>query len=73
MQGRKREQAGTHLVEVDLDGTDVRGADGDHAEEAVSPTAEECYALVEHEQVLEPARDVGRHAEQVACAGVSAV
>ena len=44
------------MVKVDLDAPDVGCADGDHAEEAVLPAAEECDTLVEHEEVFEPLR-----------------
>lgn len=51
------------LVEVDFDGADVGGADGDHGEEAVAPAAEEGDALVQDEEVFEPFGDVGAYAE----------
>ncbi|KAL7285892.1 hypothetical protein ACG7TL_001003 [Trametes sanguinea] len=57
----------TYLVKVDLDTADVGRAHGDHAEEAVSPTAEQRDAFVQDEQVRQALRHPGRDREQVAC------
>lgn len=65
LQGRVRRVV-TNLVKVYLDAAHVRRTDGNHAEEAVSPSTKERNALVEDEQVLEPLRHVRRHREQFA-------
>ena len=54
----------THLVEVDLDAADVGRADGNHAEEAVSPATEECDTFVQNEQVLQTFGHVRRDREE---------
>lgn len=49
---RMRFGACAYGVKVHFDATDVGRADGDHAEETVSPSTEESDPFVEHEQVL---------------------
>lgn len=63
----RRQAVGAQLaVKVDLDGADVGGADGDVAEEAPAPAAEQHDALVEREEPREGALEVGRHAVELA-------
>ena len=47
-------QEGTdaHLIEVNLDTSDVRCADRDHAEEAICPPPEQRDALIQDKQIL---------------------
>ena len=44
----RRFRGGTYGIKVDLDAADVGRANGNHAEKAIAPSAEECDALVEH-------------------------
>lgn len=61
------EAVGAQLaIKVDLDGADVGGADGDVAEEAPAPAAEQHDALVEREEAGQRALQVRRHAVQLA-------
>lgn len=65
--GIGREAVSAELaVEVDFDGADVRGADGDVGEEAPAPAAEEYDALVEGEEAGERALEVGGDAVEFA-------
>lgn len=52
--GEVRAQGG---VEVEDDGSDVRRADGDHAEEPMSPSSKECDAFIQDEETGEAARE----------------
>lgn len=63
--GRQRVRAQL-AIEVDLNGPDVRRADGRAREEAPAPAAEQDDALVECEEAWQRALQVRRHAVQLA-------
>src|SRR6266542_6744783 len=42
-----------HLIEVDVDTTDICGTNRNHAEETMSPTSEKSNTLVKHKEVFQ--------------------
>ena len=54
----------TNSVKVDLGASNICSSDRNHAEEPVFPPPEQSDSLVQHEKVMQPLGDIGRHREE---------
>ena len=54
----------TNSIKVDLDTPNVRSSDRNHTEEPMFPSSEESNSFVQHEKVMQPLGDIGRHREE---------
>ena len=54
----------TNSVKVDLDTSNICSSDRNHAEEPVFPPSEQSDSLVQHEKVMQPLGNIGRHREE---------
>ena len=67
MSGRdQRVREATNSDKVNLNTSNVRSSDRNHAEEPVFPSSEKSDSLVQHEKIMQPLGDIGRHREEFA-------
>lgn len=65
--GRRHREDDAHLIKVNFNAAHICGADRDHPEEAVFPSAQQYHPLVQDKQIRETFRHVRGDREQLAC------
>lgn len=56
----------SYLIKVDIDTTNVRSTNRNHAKESMFPTSEKSNTFIENEEVFQPLCHEGRNGEQFA-------